>query len=448
MSHSRTRTAPSASDVRLLSAEVELLAMNDVGEQDLLQRTVQLAAHLTGSRIAHAHYVDADQVDLRPAATLSAGPGSPDAGIWTEAVRLQTPQSRSTAQPGDHVVVHYLSVPVVDDGRVVLLLGVGGATAAYGPTETGVLQKLADVAWLAVSRLRERDALLSRLDLVTDRRSRMGLAAWEWDLVGDEVIWDGVADQLIPGFAADDRSWVPLLAALDESSSASLVAALGAREPFSVELTGQAPDGSGLKVLVQADWSTRSLDSRPVLRGTLADVSLVSALEQAHRQATHDALTGLPNRAWLIDALSQRVLRPRLRRSDSFALYFIDLNNFRAVNDDHGRIVGDEVLVACAQRIERQTRDRENVARYGGDEFVLIQDGPLTWESVESLAHRIRAAVAEPLRIGQKYAQVGASVGVAICSDSTVTVADLLRNADQALFEAKRSPWGVVIRDL
>lgn len=448
MSHPRTRSAPSEPDVRLLRAEVELLAMDAVSEQDLLQRTVQFAAHLTGSRIAHAHYVDADQVDLSPAAEVPVGSGSPDPAIWTDAVRLQAPQPGTTVQPGGHVVINYLSVPVVDGGRVVLLLGVGAAADAYGPAEVAAVAKLADIAWLAVSRLRERNALRSRLDLVTDRRAGTGLATWEWDLVGDEVIWDGVAEQVIPGFPVGDRTWVPLLAALDESSSSSLAAALGARQPFSVELTGRAPDGSGLRVLVQADWSVRSVDSRPVLRGTLADVSLVSTLEQAHRRATHDALTGLPNREWLTDALSQRVLRPRLRRSDAFALYFIDLDNFQLVNEEHGRIVGDEILVTCAQRIEQQTRDRENVARYGGDEFVMIQDGPLTWESVESLAHRIRAAVAEPLRIGRRYAQVGASVGVAVCSDRTVTVVDLLRSADQALFEAQRSPWGVVIRDL
>jgi len=119
------------------------------------------------------------------------------------------------------------------------------------------------------------------------------------------------------------------------------------------------------------------------------------------------------------------------------ALHFIDLDGFKQVNDCHGHIVGDELLRAVAQRIENAVRDTDTVARFGGDEFAVLQVGPSSLEFTEATARRICSAINRPYKIGGKSISVGASIGVACCPDDCANRDAMLAHADRALYRVK-----------
>lgn len=181
-------------------------------------------------------------------------------------------------------------------------------------------------------------------------------------------------------------------------------------------------------------------DAHHELMQTVGNVLAVTeqrlhAERRLRRQALHDQLTGLPNRAALSPAL--RVALDRLTRvSGTVALLFVDLDGFKPVNDRFGHDRGDLVLVEMAQRIRRAVRPGDMVCRLGGDEFVVLcQDlGP---GDAETVARRIGDAVAEPVPMNGTTLHLTASVGVA-ATDVRADPDELLRRADRAMYQAKR----------
>ncbi len=157
--------------------------------------------------------------------------------------------------------------------------------------------------------------------------------------------------------------------------------------------------------------------------------------ELTHR-ATHDMLTGLPNRMLLEDRLQQACGRLR-REKDAVTVMFIDLDDFKAVNDNYGHTVGDHVLAEVANRLGRIVRNVDTVARLGGDEFVVLCEG-LPETQVHKMVQRIHDAVSVPLIINGDAVRIGASIGVEITRDETVTFDELLARADQAMYREKR----------
>jgi diguanylate cyclase (GGDEF)-like protein len=160
-------------------------------------------------------------------------------------------------------------------------------------------------------------------------------------------------------------------------------------------------------------------------------------VDQITYQALHDQLTGLANRVQFTTELRSAVQRAR-ERSGSATLFYLDLDRFKPVNDEHGHDAGDELLVEFATRLKSCTRDEDVVARLGGDEFAVLLCTPSA-EDVEKLVTRIAAAVAEPFRVGGRAVAVGVSVGRAVYPLDADDADGLLRNADAAMFEVKRS---------
>ena len=142
--------------------------------------------------------------------------------------------------------------------------------------------------------------------------------------------------------------------------------------------------------------------------------------------ATHDSLTGLANRAALEDVASGKE-----------ALLFLDLDGFKQINDELGHAAGDEVLVAVAERIRRHVSGRDLVARFGGDEFVVLLDSAADPAITTSIAQRVLAALSEPLTIDGQVARVTGSIGIAIPLPGGTPLSVLLRQADKALYAAK-----------
>jgi diguanylate cyclase (GGDEF)-like protein len=153
--------------------------------------------------------------------------------------------------------------------------------------------------------------------------------------------------------------------------------------------------------------------------------------------ALHDPLTGLPNRALVMDRLNQMLERAGRDESTGCAVLFIDLDGFKLVNDSLGHAVGDQLLIALADRFRLAIRPGDTVARIGGDEFVVLLDGVRRTEEALAVVDRVQNALANPIEISSHRLFVRASIGIAL-SSSGIVAADLVRNADIAMYEAKR----------
>jgi diguanylate cyclase (GGDEF)-like protein/PAS domain S-box-containing protein len=178
---------------------------------------------------------------------------------------------------------------------------------------------------------------------------------------------------------------------------------------------------------------------------TIRDVTGRRTLEdQLRHQAFHDALTGLSNRALFLDRVEHALAR--IRRSDSPipAVAFIDLDDFKLVNDTLGHGAGDELLRAVADRLRASLRSGDTPARMGGDEFaVLLEDAP-DLQAVVEVAERILDALQEPVIIESREVYARASIGIATRTGPATTTEELLRNADLAMYAAKANGKGCI----
>ncbi len=161
------------------------------------------------------------------------------------------------------------------------------------------------------------------------------------------------------------------------------------------------------------------------------------AEEQLLHDAFHDSLTKLPNRALFIDHLKLAVNHCRRRKNHLFAVLFIDLDRFKVVNDSLGHVVGDEVLIATARRLESCLRDGDTIARLGGDEFTILLDGIKDNDDAHRVAERVQEVLSEPYKLGGREFFVTASVGIKYFGDEDEQPEDLLRDADTAMYCAK-----------
>jgi diguanylate cyclase (GGDEF)-like protein/PAS domain S-box-containing protein len=162
---------------------------------------------------------------------------------------------------------------------------------------------------------------------------------------------------------------------------------------------------------------------------------------QLSHQALHDPLTGLANRAVFEDRLSHAQARvARLGGID--AVLLMDLDDFKGVNDSHGHLVGDQVLMTLAQRLEKVTRASDTLCRFGGDEFLYLAEGLGSPEEVDQLASRLLGVFNEPIPIPGTQLEIHASIGVVVWDGTTTDYTQVVQNADSAMYEAKRRGKG------
>ena len=159
-------------------------------------------------------------------------------------------------------------------------------------------------------------------------------------------------------------------------------------------------------------------------------------------QASHDSLTGLPNRAFFEGRLNRSV-RNAARQQDHLALLFLDSDHFKQINDTLGHAVGDEVLISVADRVRAQLREHDLVARLGGDEFAVLLTPLQSREDAELIAEKIVASIKLPVQLdsGRSIA-TSLSVGIAYYPDDGADPASLLNAADAAMYQAKRKRRG------
>ncbi len=168
---------------------------------------------------------------------------------------------------------------------------------------------------------------------------------------------------------------------------------------------------------------------------------LATATRELARRALHDELTGLPNRALFWEHLSHR-LKVTDRRQTGFAVLFLDVDHFKAINDALGHAAGDQLLIEVAARLRSVLRAGDTAARVGGDEFVVLLDDVATEAAALVVAQRLGEALRASYEIGGERLVATASVGVALGSESLRTADEVVAAADAAMYDAKRRGGG------
>src|ERR1700744_3539109 len=162
----------------------------------------------------------------------------------------------------------------------------------------------------------------------------------------------------------------------------------------------------------------------------------VAAEKHAREIALQDGLTGLPNRRQYDDALKAALAAPP-RGGAVHAVFLLDLNGFKQINDVHGHAIGDEVLIVVAQRLQSAVRGGDLLARFGGDEFAILARHLVGAEGANNVALRVIHALESPIVTGSLQHQVGVGIGVAFVPDDAAVPEEALRKADVALYRAK-----------
>jgi len=294
------------------------------------------------------------------------------------------------------------------------------------------------------------------------RQSEAGLAEaqrlahlgnWELDVATGEVSW---SDEVFRINGLEPQEIIPTVEVfLDivhpedrELVKQSIDDALYENKPYNFEHRVVRPDGEVRTVQRQAEV-VRDEEGQPLrLVGTVQDITERKALEQQfEHQAFHDFLTDLPNRQLFMDRLGH-ALRRTVRENSEVAVLFMDLDGFKVINDSLGHKTGDLLLMILAERLRRCLRPEDTFARFGGDEFTVLQEGIADPTQAIHAAERIISELRRPFLLEGRELFVTASIGIALGSATTKSPEDLLRDADTAMYRAKdEEPGGCRLFD-
>lgn len=253
-----------------------------------------------------------------------------------------------------------------------------------------------ELVYLNASALRDLDYHLDEL---------LGKKIWEWNPSFPELVWK--------------RLWNDLVQKKHSFTEATSIRRSGRSVPIEVNSHYYEYEGEAFALCFSQDVSERK-----------------QAEETIRKQAYYDPLTGLANRNLLYDRL-EHMLRIAKRDEQKFAVLFIDLDNFKNINDASGHDVGDELLRIAAQRIQGCVRDTDTVARFGGDEFIVLLaniDKPL---ALGRIPEQILRELAAPFEVNEEEHQISCSIGISLYPDDGRDIADLLKQADQAMYASK-----------
>ena len=174
------------------------------------------------------------------------------------------------------------------------------------------------------------------------------------------------------------------------------------------------------------------------LAGSQTDITERKAIEaQLLHDACHDALTGLPNRVLFQDRLAHAVEVAKRHKESLFSVIFLDFDRFKVINDSLGHLVGDQLLIAIARRLENCIRHQDTIARLGGDEFAILLEDIQDINDATAIANRIQRALVNPFLLNQQEIVMTVSMGIALGSSEYEHIEDVLRDADTALYRAK-----------
>jgi diguanylate cyclase (GGDEF)-like protein/PAS domain S-box-containing protein len=309
---------------------------------------------------------------------------------------------------------------------------------------------------LALSYERERDMAQT----IRESEERYALAAraandglWDWDLSKGTIYYSSRWKQML-GFAEDEITSSPdeWLRRAHHDDRALLISELedlkrGRSASIMNEHRVLARDGTYIWVLCRG--LAVPGEGRPATRvvGSFTDVTQRRALEdRLRRQALYDSLTGLANRLLFLDRLSQAMASAKRRAGWSYTVLWLDLDNFKQLNDSLGHLYGDKLLVQVAERIRAHIRETDTASRFGGDEFVLLLQDADDPKSLEAVVRRLSERLNEPYDLDGQVVTVTASIGVAISTAGYERPEEVLRDADLAMYRAKAMGRGTYVK--
>ncbi len=275
---------------------------------------------------------------------------------------------------------------------------------------------------------------------------------WDWDLTTDRIYltprWKSMLGYGEEQIGDSPHEWFSRVHDLDLERVKAEVAAHLAGKSTHLETEHRMlhEDGTYRWVLTRG-LAVRDDQGKAVrMAGSQSDITQRKAAEdRLQHDAFHDSLTDLPNRALLMDRLSQAVARTRRRTDSRFAVIFLDIDGFKFVNDSLGHNMGDQLLIAISRRLEACIRDADTVARLGGDEFIVLMQDVASTEDVLSLANRIFECMQTPFLLDEHELVMTASIGIALSGANVESAEEVVRNADIAMYQAKSRGKAVLV---
>jgi GGDEF domain-containing protein/PAS domain-containing protein len=371
----------------------------EMPERELIQEGLEIAQAATASRIGYLHYLNEDEETLelgtwsrttRDYCTALHDRHYPigAAGIWADSARSKqpcvhndyaaTPNKRGLPE-GHSALARHLGVPVLAQGRVRLLIGVGNKDTDYDEADVDLVQRVGQRVWSLVRQRRDHERHLDNERRFRRVQEIAAVCGWEYDVDDDLLRVDAMFAHIFLTRGDDDlpAALDPWLRFVVPSDHQRLRVALSTGEAGvrrRLRLQCERLDGRTFPAELRIEFRQRDVGSGLVAVGILQDVTEHMEVEELRRRADMDALTGLPNRHRLMRLFADRAAGG-VTGAAGVAFFFIDLDDFKPVNDTHGHAVGDEVLRIVANRLRHMVRKDDLVVRVGGDEFAIVQLG-------------------------------------------------------------------------
>lgn len=448
---------------QLLSALVHLHELALVhAENNIIQEGLEIAVSLTESEIGYFHMVNEDQETVEIItwsnntyqyceAVYERHYPLSQAGVWADTARLKKavihndyqnlPEKKGYPEGHAHLVRH-LGVPVLDDGKVMILAGVGNKKSPYNDSDVNVMKEVLQKTWELIKYRRMIEKMRTNEVRLLEAQQIALISAWSYDTELNSFSFD---DMIIPilGIPAEGKKPENLQELLkfivpDQRSKLSNIIKSPEENPnFVLSLKGKNEKGDPCVLLIRASAHHRKYGRGIIYSGIIQDLTERIKQEEIHSKAYRDPLTGLGNRNMLIDHFITYQNRARRSPNDYFAIHFIDLDKFKPINDQYGHKIGDQILKIIGKRIDDATRKNDLAIRLGGDEFIVVQNSISNEKDASILAEKILRVVNEPVEVDGSKIIIGASIGIVINEESHFTLEDLLDKADKALYASK-----------
>ncbi|MCR8922932.1 sensor domain-containing diguanylate cyclase [Dasania sp. GY-MA-18] len=289
------------------------------------------------------------------------------------------------------------------------------------------------------------DSQLKKEELERNRRAHYfaQVGTWDWEIHADRLHWSdeiyAMFGYKVGEFTPSYQKFIDALHPDDVSSVQSAEqACMKGDKHYEIEYRVVHPDGS-IRWLYESGDVLFDDNGKPErFTGIVRDITRSKKANDRFREMAHyDSLTSLPNRELFNQRINDAIARSK-QQSKTLALVFMDLNQFKPINDQHGHSTGDKVLQALGQRLKCSTRSIDTVARVGGDEFVAILEN-VNKEEALKIVENLRALFLQPIAIGPQLFTLGVSIGISLCPDDASDADSLIHIADMAMYQAKKS---------
>ncbi len=384
-----------------------------------------------------------------------------------EAIHTGRPIRRTRDRSGDAIkvttgfLVHSLvHVPIVYQGQALGVLSVNNhiQTRNFTEKDESVLTSLADYAAIAIQNAKSFEQAQQEIEerkrvenALRESEERYALAVrgandglWDWNLETDKIYyaprWKAILGYQEHEIGDDPNEWFERIHPDDANRARREIYAHVRRHSshFTSEHRLRHKDGTYRWVLCRgmAVWDQSGHAVR--MAGSISDITdRKIAEERLLHDALHDTLTGLANRVLFVDRLAQAICRAKRTPHYRFAVLFLDLDNFKDINDTMGHLVGDRLLVKVAEILQSGIRSIDTLARLGGDEFIILLDDIQDEQSILRVPQWIREQFSRPIQVDQYEIFVSASVGIVSGSAEYQKSEDIIRDADIAMYVAK-----------